>query len=296
MKFQVLMSVYNGEKFLKEQIDSVLAQKDVDVQLFIRDDGSKDNSVAIIEEMMQEHSNIQLLKGENIGVIASFYELSLKAGDDFDYYAYCDQDDVWLEDKLSRAASFLQKPEIPQLYCSRAQLVDSELNPIKLSHFGIPEKKGAMIQNIVIGCTSVMNKELHKLVVEKVPDYKVIRMHDSWFYKLGIFFGEVFFDDESRILYRQHENNAIGLSSTFIGRIMQSIDDGRKGHYFRELTEFQRVCGEELTQKDFAENQRYIEAKQHLSKRIVYLFHPYVRKQTFLKNTWFKIQFLFNWV
>jgi glycosyltransferase involved in cell wall biosynthesis len=290
------MSVYNGEKYLAEQIDSVLAQKDVQLDLLIRDDGSKDNSVQIIENFMENHPNIQLIKGENIGVIASFYELSLKAGKDYDYYSYCDQDDVWLEDKVAHAISFLNNPSIPQLYCSRTQLVDAHLNFLQLSHSGIPSKQSAMIQNIVIGCTAVMNKELHKLVIQKVPDYTQIRMHDSWFYKLGVFFGEVFFDDQSRIYYRQHGNNAVGLANSFGGRIMRSINDGREGLYFREMSEFLKLYGDDLTPKDKYENERYIEAKKHLSKRIAYIFNPYVKKQTFLKNTWFKIQFLFNWI
>jgi glycosyltransferase involved in cell wall biosynthesis len=296
MKVRVLMSVYNGERYLKEQIQSVLDQKGLEIDLLIRDDGSSDSSIAIIEDFMKEHANIQLIKGENIGVIASFYELSLKAGEEYDFYAYCDQDDVWLEDKLLRAVGFLDKPEMPQLYCSKARLVDENLNFLQMSHDVTASKQSAMIQNIVIGCTCVMNNALHKLVVEKVPDYQAIRMHDSWFYKLAIFFGEVVSDDESRILYRQHGNNAVGLSNTFFGRVMRSIDDGRNRLYLNELIEFQKVFGERLAQKDYQENQRYIEAKQHISKRIVYLFHPYVKKQTILKNLWFKVQFLFNWV
>jgi len=295
MKIQVLMSVYNGEKYLVQQIDSVLGQKDVELSLLIRDDGSKDDSIKMIETYMETHPNIHLLKGENIGVIASFYELSLRAGDDFDFYAYCDQDDVWLEDKLSRAVSFLTKPEIPQLYCSKAQLVDEQLNFLQLSHSGIPRKESAMIQNIVIGCTAVMNNKMHGLVVERVPDYSQIRMHDSWFYKLGIFFGEVYFDDESRILYRQHESNAIGLSNTFFGRVMQSVNDGRKRLYLNELIEFQKLFGDKLSARDSYENKRYLSAKKSLAGRIRYLVSPYVKKQTFGKNIWFKIQFLLNW-
>lgn len=296
MNVQVLMSVYNGQKYLSQQIESVLAQEDVAVDLLIRDDGSKDDSIRIIQSFMEKHSNVHLIEGENIGVIPSFYELSLQAEPEFDYYAYCDQDDVWLKDKLIRAISFLQKPDIPQLYCSKTQLVDDELGFLQLSHLGVPTKQSAMIQNIVIGCTSVMNHALHQLVIEKVPDYQAIRMHDSWFYKLGIFFGEVYFDDEARILYRQHANNAVGLSSSFLGRILKSIDDGRKRLYLNELIEFQKCWGDKLSEKDYRENQRYIEAKQQLSKRIGYLSDPYVKKQTLLKNTWFKIQFLFNWV
>ena len=89
-KVQVLLSTYNGEKYLKEQLDSIIAQKGVDVHILARDDGSKDDTIKILEG----YENIDIIKGSNIGVCKSFFELINKSGE-YDYYSFADQDDVW---------------------------------------------------------------------------------------------------------------------------------------------------------------------------------------------------------
>lgn len=109
----VLMSTYNGAKYIREQIDSILNQKDVNVELLIRDDGSSDNTAEICKEYQKKNTNIRFYQGENIGVGKSFMEL-LKKAPEADYYSFSDQDDVWLEDKLSRAVKMIKIAE-----CSR---------------------------------------------------------------------------------------------------------------------------------------------------------------------------------
>ena len=96
------MSTYNGERYLREQIDSILQQIDVEIELIIRDDGSNDGTVQIIEEYASKYPCISYYCGDNVGVGKSFMEL-LKNAPTADYYAFSDQDDVWLKDKLIRA-------------------------------------------------------------------------------------------------------------------------------------------------------------------------------------------------
>lgn len=98
---QVVMSTYNGEKYLKEQIDSILSQEGVDVRLYIRDDGSSDRTTDILASY-QEHKNVKIEKGNNLGFAKSFLT-ALDECDEADYYAFSDQDDVWEKDKLSTA-------------------------------------------------------------------------------------------------------------------------------------------------------------------------------------------------
>ena len=106
----VLMSTYNGERYLKEQIDSILDQEGVDTALYIRDDESADQTVQIIEEYRKKYpGKIHLLKGRNKGPGRSFMELVYKVPDDYDYYAYSDQDDIWLTDKLEEGIRFLNE-------------------------------------------------------------------------------------------------------------------------------------------------------------------------------------------
>ena len=125
----VLMSTYNGEKYLHEQIDSILRQQGVKVNLLVRDDGSTDNTLAILDKY-QEEGLLTFYTGENLGPQRSFLHL-LQQAPQSDYYAFADQDDIWLEDKLSTGIKQLQNDkEKPALYFSQTQLTDEELNPI----------------------------------------------------------------------------------------------------------------------------------------------------------------------
>ena len=129
-KVLVLLSTYNGEKYVETQVNSVLKQKNVDVDIFIRDDGSKDNTVAVIEKL--NDSRISIFKEENKGATNSFFELIKKAPLEYDYYALCDQDDYWEEDKLYAATVKLDNVDQtkPALYYSGQKLTDKNLQNI----------------------------------------------------------------------------------------------------------------------------------------------------------------------
>ena len=117
MKVCVLISTYNGERFLEEQIASIIAQKGVEVDILVRDDGSSDMTCSLLERWQKE-GKLKWYKGENLGFARSFMNL-LKTASGYDYYAFCDQDDIWLEDKLQRAVAALEKIEDKvKLYCS----------------------------------------------------------------------------------------------------------------------------------------------------------------------------------
>ena len=100
-KIQVLMSTYNGEKYLKEQIESILNQEKVEVNILIRDDGSCDKTLKIIKEL-SKNPKISYYEGKNIGPAKSFMDLVNKSGDKFNYYAFADQDDIWMPNKTKR--------------------------------------------------------------------------------------------------------------------------------------------------------------------------------------------------
>ena len=108
-KVQVLLSTYNGEKYIREQLDSILTQKDIEVSILIRDDGSTDSTVDIIHEYCSNNSDIKLIKGSNMGACKSFFELFKEADMGYDYYALADQDDYWYADKLTVACNMLAK-------------------------------------------------------------------------------------------------------------------------------------------------------------------------------------------
>ncbi len=126
MKLIVLLSAYNGEKYIREQLDSLLAQSLCGVEIFVRDDGSTDRTRGILEEY-REQGMLSWIAGENLGPSQSFWQL-LRNCDDADYYAFCDQDDVWDPDKLEVAVQALQQldPVNPALYCGDVRVTDAE--------------------------------------------------------------------------------------------------------------------------------------------------------------------------
>lgn len=216
-KVLVLMSTYNGEKYLREQIDSVLEQIEVEVSLFVRDDGSKDGTIAILEEYKRKGA-LNWYQGTNLGAAKSFMDL-IRRSDNSPYYAFCDQDDVWDKDKLATAVRTLKNQnlnDIPLMYCSKTQLVDEYLNNLSSEmndkfFFTFEE---SLIRNSATGCTVVFNHELISYIRKYNPTY--VSMHDSWIYRVCLAVdGKVVFDPTPHIKYRQHGNNVVGGRKSF---------------------------------------------------------------------------------
>ncbi|MEE3392590.1 MAG: glycosyltransferase family 2 protein [Lachnospiraceae bacterium] len=234
-KIVVLMSTYNGSRYLKEQLDSIFSQDvedhHVSLKLLVRDDGSKDATLSILQLYKKKYPfKIEYYSGKNLGVIGSFFDLMKKA-EDADYYAFSDQDDVWDSDKLSSAIDIIDQMDttskglkIPFLYACAPELVSEDLEEI---HSNIdrtspdPEFENALVENICIGCTEVFNDVLLKLVRETSPDFTI--MHDWWLYLTASCFGKVFFDDEPHIKYRQHHGNALGMNSSHIKEFIDRV-------------------------------------------------------------------------
>lgn len=213
----VLMSTYNGQRFLKEQIDSVLSQNNVCITLFIRDDGSKDNTLKIIELYKKQ---VIFLQGINIGVGNSFMKVLSFSGQNFDYYAFCDQDDIWLPQKIYKAICMIHRYNEPVCYCSNQTLVDSHGNIIKERYTDEIDTGYMRIlcNNQVTGCTMVWNKKLQTILIsaERFPSYEILRkrIHDVWVAMVASVTGILVYDKNSYILYRQHENNVVGVKKT----------------------------------------------------------------------------------
>ena len=183
----VLLSTYNGEKYLIEQLDSILQQKDVNVTLLVRDDGSSDRTNEIIEDYQKIYpQKVFLFKGNNIGCAASFRWLMKKALDMFplaDYYAFSDQDDVWELDKLKIASESLSVLDnrIPNLFFSHYLKIDSLGNIIPTEKLLFNKSFGeALVMNPSGGCTQVFNRRLLSESLKGVPPRLVL--HDWWMY------------------------------------------------------------------------------------------------------------------
>ena len=215
----VLMSTYNGEKFLREQLDSIFNQDNVAVKLFVRDDGSTDGTVGILREYVQRFPVEIILDGENVRPGESFMRLVYRYADEpgIDYYAFADQDDVWLPEKMSAAIAKLYKSgkDMPALYSSNQYIYTNGENK------GLRHKEpqridliSHMTKNTIAGCTFVFNKALAQLVagVDR-PDPRILRyrLHDAWLMLVAIACGKAGYDDASYMLYRIHEENTVGV-------------------------------------------------------------------------------------
>ncbi len=213
MRVVILMSTFNGERYVEEQLRSILVQLPPDGRVIVRDDGSTDQTVARIRDLGD--SRVAIILGENIGFARSFLTLMSMAPVDADMYMLSDQDDVWLPVKIERAWDHLRgHAEQPALYCSRLQLVDVNLQPIQLSFACLrpPSFQNALTENIVTGCTAAFNLSALNLV-KIAGDARQIYFHDWWLYLVVCAFGKVIVDPEPTILYRQHGQNVIGMGA-----------------------------------------------------------------------------------
>jgi len=213
----VLMSTYNGERYIREQIDSILNQVGVSVDLIIRDDGSTDSTVDIIET----YKDVSLVKGRNIGPAKSFMELLINAPK-ADYYAFADQDDIWDENKLCIAVQSLRDVSVPAVSVGafiridkQGRYIDDE--PRVQEGYTLPK---TIVYNAPLGCTMLLNNKLKNLIKDDIPRH--LRMHDHWILMLvESLDGQIVYDNKSLVLYRQHDNNVVGNGIGFCKRMQR---------------------------------------------------------------------------
>lgn len=210
----VLMSTYNGERFLEEQLDSILSQEGVDVRLLVRDDGSKDNTCQIMSDYASKHQNIEFKPCENVGFVKSFSELvkmAVFSDINADYYAFADQDDIWMPKKLATACDVLATKDNskPNLFTSNSMQVDAEGRELELFHKG-PEPKfrkgNVLVFGTEQGCSMVFNRKAVEIYSEHEP---TLTWHDRWLYHICYFLGSVTYDHRPLFYYRRHEKNAL---------------------------------------------------------------------------------------
>lgn len=212
----ILMSTYNGEKYLTEQIRSIQKQTNHFWHLYIRDDGSSDNTVSLLNSFSQNDERITFInkgKQHNVGVIQSF--LSLLNQVSADYYMFSDQDDYWLPNKIGRALELVSRYDSngePICVHTELQEVSSKLEPLGLMKNGRvwSDSLHFLFGNCVTGCTMLINESLkNKLMLNELDENKLM-MHDWWFALVASAFGKVVYDHRPSIEYRQHLNNVVG--------------------------------------------------------------------------------------
>ena len=237
-RIAILLSTYDGERFLAAQLDSLCKQTDRHWAVRWRDDGSTDRSVAVMESFAGRLGPDQFRRvitpAGRLGACASYLmllaaELADPVGQRAELLAFADQDDVWLPEKLARGRDALARiPAVtPALYCARQTLVDAELQPIGLS-FRLSRMVGfpmALTQNIATGCTVMMNAAAARLIAATTPPPGTV--HDWWSYLVvSAAGGLLLVDDTPVVLYRQHASNMVGAPSSARRRALAALRRG----------------------------------------------------------------------
>lgn len=216
-KVNILLSTYNGEKYLAGQLDSLLAQTYKNIVIYVRDDGSKDHTMSILRSYCQKSSRIILLnssEGRNLGYMESFWTL-LRESAPADYYAFCDQDDYWFPEKIERGVKALEKEDsaLPLLYSSSFVYCDEAMN-----FSGNPSRistpvlfKDVLFYTPAFGFTILINRTLRNTALS-ASSLKDIP-HDGWCQKIAASMGKFIYDSEQTAKYRRHSSTVTYANS-----------------------------------------------------------------------------------
>lgn len=294
----VLLSCYNGALYLEEQLKSLLNQINVDVHILARDDGSTDATKEILTKF-ESTGKLKWYAGENIGWRKSFMHLALNAPA-CQYYAFCDQDDIWLPNKLFEAVLKLENTNFntdKHLYFSNLFFWRNgkNLGRVKESILKI-SRQSCVYQNPAIGCTIVFNKELLDFI--KANPFYDVYAHDFWFFQTAYFLGDVVYDPNAYILYRQHNNNQIGIKRDFFSKWTRRAKNFMEAHNglgrSQNAMNFLNIYGDYLTCDDYKIFDIVANYKKSLSKKIYLLFSSQYTMNAFVNTLLLKIRILFN--
>jgi glycosyltransferase involved in cell wall biosynthesis len=278
-KIAVLLSTYNGEKFLGEQLDSLLVQSHKNFILVVRDDGSRDRTVSILESYAGDHpERIHLLSrdGVNMGASAGFaflvdYVLKNKKllGLKSTYMMFCDQDDKWFPEKIEKLLAAMLATEadndstLPIIVHSDLEVVSEQNTVIAtsfISYQGLEIERNSfpnlVISNLVTGCTALINEPLAEKALP-IPEKAI--MHDWWLALVATAFGKLVYLDIPLVHYRQHGNNTIGakeftkvsvVSMSLWSRILARKPSEHLIEVSIQAAEFNRRYGSQLSGRE----------------------------------------------
>lgn len=250
-RVEVVLSTYAArQEWLEQQLDSIWGQTRVDVSLLVRDDGSPDDTADRVEMLLRGRP-ARLVRGDNVGPARSFLLALREVVGPADYVAFCDQDDVWRHDKLSRAAAALRELPSPAMYSAGVELVGEQLSPLGLHpvHARGHSFANALVQSAATGCTIVLDRPAADLLAREDP--VEVMMHDAWAYLVVTGCGASWYDPEPVVRYRQHGRNVIGVASTGVarwrGRWRRHLADGHRRAHTVQDRELHRLYGTDLS-------------------------------------------------
>ena len=287
------MAAYNGEAFLQQQIDTLAAQTVAHVDIWFSDDGSSDGTKAIAQAAAKRWTKggFTILDGPSKGFAENFRSLLVNRAIDADYFAFCDQDDLWDEDKLAHAIAWLETQDAarPALYCTRTRIVAADGTPTGMSRLFSrpPSFRNALVQSIAGGNTMVMNRAARMAVMRACERVGFVS-HDWWCYLVvsgtG---GVVHYCPTPRIGYRQHEDNLVGENKSWrakLTRLKRLFTGTFENWNDRNLASLE-ACGDMLSQEARDVMARYEKARSApLPTRLSALHRSGVFRQSTLGN------------
>jgi glycosyltransferase involved in cell wall biosynthesis len=297
---EVLLSTYNGERYLSQLLASVRAQEHPHVRLSVRDDGSSDGTVGLIEQFVSDRPSDRLSVGANLGAARSFMTLLRAVSTDAGYAAFCDQDDVWLPGKLSSAVEALQDVEGPALYCGAVRLVSESLSELKVHRRCLRGASfaNALVENIATGCTIVLNRPAIDLLASRTPQRFV--MHDAWCYLVVAGCGRVVYDPQPYVLYRLHGTNAVGVGPTlwaeWSGRAARQVREGRARLLTSQAGELSRLYGPQLRPDAARCLEEFLGARSPLASRLRYAVRGSAYRQRRIDDLIFRSLYALHWI
>lgn len=292
---KIILSTYNGEKYLNQQLDSLFSQTYENFEIIARDDGSQDKTL----EILRSYDITIIDSKENLGAKGSFGELLEYAvqNSDADYFIFCDQDDVWEDDKIEKTLAKMYEmeikyPDMPLLVHSDLKVVDEKLNIIDNSFWKYEHIKPKVnnlnrliMQNTITGCTVLINKQLAGLALPISSD---AIMHDWWIGLIASKFGKIGYLDEATILYRQHGNNDTGAKKYNLSYIVDKFKQLKNINLNKNMLQakvFLTRFREQLDNDTIIMLEEFIDIKNKsfVKKRKILIEHK-LFKQGFIRN------------
>lgn len=295
-KVNVLLSAYNGEAYIRQQIESILEQSYQNIELYVRDDGSSDGTLDILREY-EAKGQLRLEAGENVGFVKSFQWL-IAHGGEADYYAFSDQDDVWFPDKIAMALELLKDmPEdVPVLYFSNYDFYDGELNFLSHRKAGKPNISflNSMVDCVSLGFNSVFNRRARDMVAADMPEKST--GHDWWMYMVCAGMGRVIYDERPTVKYRRHNSNVSDGGQSFLKFQIWRFKRFFLNHYFsrihEQIKEFGSIYRDRLSAADQKRLDLFTRDGFHPLTALHKVFYPAKLRQKAIDEIFVRLVFL----
>jgi len=289
----ILLGTFNGESYLGAQLESFLKQTHGNWSLWVSDDGSTDFTLKILNDFQNDHPEhiIKINKGPMEGFSRNYLSLLGSVDPEADFFAFSDQDDIWLPEKLAHAIKTLQRsdPKTPTLFASRTLIIDSNGRSLGLSKKKnrIPSLPNALIQNIASGNTMVFNRSALDLLKAGGPELDVYA-HDWWAYlAITAVQGDVYFDNSPSLLYRQHQGNQIGASiklRSYLNRVLLDLNGNLRNTISQNLRALKHIESQiPQRQSDLIHQIEKLRQKNPFFRIYSFMKLP-LKRQTFLEN------------